>query len=170
MRVMRTFLAASLFCVAAAAPAAAQPTIGGGWAVFSWSGLGPVASWGGTFGLTSANPFEIRIVDCCVVGDVFRLSWTGTAVGSFDTSAPGVGGGCFSGDGCWAIPGMSKGSATYGAGTYTYTLETIALAPGFSSGSGFIRADETVVPEPATWLLMGTGMAGLLAVSRRRRA
>lgn len=52
-------------------------------------------------------------------------------------------------------------------GLYTLTANTLNLTPGTNSNvTGSITA--SVVPEPSTYVLMGTGMLALLAVARRR--
>ncbi|MBU6366778.1 MAG: PEP-CTERM sorting domain-containing protein [Gemmatimonadetes bacterium] len=59
-------------------------------------------------------------------------------------------------------------SGTFAGGLYTLNTNTLNLAPGTSSNvTGSITA--SVVPEPSTYVLMGTGMLALLGVARRRR-
>ena len=165
------FLSASV----AARPAAAQPVLDGGWSQFDWfSVAGGIESPFDAFSLTSANPFVVRVVDCCVIGDQFQLSWTGSAVGSMSTGpfvGDGLQSGQFSGDNAWADPRLSKGSVLLAPGTYDFTLEITRFATGSTNGAGFIDAATSVsaVPEPSTVALVAGGLVALAGVARRRR-
>jgi hypothetical protein len=119
----------------------------------------------------------VRITDIGFTGDAFDvfingvklLSTPGTTfIDGLTTSEPGT---AF-GDARW-----SSGELFLDARANPYLI-TIAVREdgGFGAGEGFLRADAapltqpgTVVPEPATVVLTGTGALLLAGVARRRR-
>jgi PEP-CTERM motif len=168
---------AAIGSLLAAAPLSAQVTIGGGWTEFDWFGtsLPLVPSTNGTFSLSPITDLQIEVTDCCIIGDQFTLSWTGTSSGFMTTSDPsafdGVDGGCFTGSDCWAAADISKGSTILGPGSYDFTLEVIREADCgdgvCTDGAGFVRADP--VPEPSTMALLATGLVSMAGFTRRKR-
>jgi len=60
---------------------------------------------------------------------------------------------------------------TCGLGSFRLKITDLAINPGHTESlTGFIfAAQQTPIPEPATLLLLGTGMAGLAARMRKRR-
>ena len=66
-----------------------------------------------------------------------------------------------------AIPGQQ---ITCGTGSFFFSVNDLAIDPGHTAAlSGqFTGAQQTSVPEPATLLLLGTGLAGFAARARAR--
>ena len=60
---------------------------------------------------------------------------------------------------------------TCGVGSFRLRINDLAINPGQTASlTGFIvSAQQTAVPEPATLILLGTGMAGVAARMRKRR-
>jgi len=122
-----------------------------------------------TFTVASGTE-AFRVVDCCVVGDVYKL-WSGgvggtlLATSTFYAGAPTsnpIGGYEY----LWLDASYSKLEYLVGPGSYSFTISGNG-AGGLPAGLGVQLAP---VPEPETYALMVAGLAAVGFAARRRNS
>jgi hypothetical protein len=153
------------------------PLTPGTWEYFSFFlGAGQPVDGDGYTVQSSTDQIRISLTDLDWAGDAYDIFVDGSLVGGTPTMSGPEAEFSFDADQAFATPELSHGIFYLAAraNPYTITLSVRETAPGFDYGDGAIRADlvptqPNTVPEPASLILMATGMAGVAVVVRRRR-
>jgi len=173
MKIFRQLVVASaaLLFVMQALTAHAAPVVlpyQGGWQAFDWiNQTGPIDFPPDGFVLNTTQVTFLDITDIGIPGDSFDVIVSGSINAIFSTPDVPI----FSTlqvlnpDLAFGNPSFSWGQFTLGPGSYTIDISLRTGSPG--GGSGFVRA--AAVPEPATLILLSTGVAGIVVGRRRRR-
>jgi hypothetical protein len=155
-------LACCLLLFASGTARAGTIIVGGGWQAFTWDNAPGTFNSEGPLTYTSANPTRLTVTDAFLDGDRFQVFDNGTLLGL--TSAPTADGNSVDGNPDAAVtnPKFSSGKFLLAAGSHAVTLKITAIAPGYPSGSGYLRVDlvgPVATPEPACLTLLAAAGA-----------
>jgi hypothetical protein len=144
------------------------------WERFSWfdGGILPSPTTPSPWIFTTSSPTQLRVTDCCLIGDEFRVVITGDLNTTLDTSAinpalDGVDSGASTGPASWADSDLSHLAVDLGPGSYSVSIDVIRNALRVTSGGAFIEA-ATAVPEPGSLGFLLPVLLGAAFLGRKR--
>lgn len=177
-KILAIVFAAAVLCFAVIAPAMAtvvplDPAADlGVWQKFYWSG-GDGASVNETYTFTLDSEMSLFVTDAYQVGDIFTIYDTTLGeIGSTSYVAPDATP-YITPYGDQTLAQSAYDSGIYSTGEFllgpgSYDISLIVSVSPYGAGGAYLKLDTpTAVPEPATLLLLGTGLAGL-AIARRK--
>jgi len=160
-------LAAAWMAIGLSAPASASP--------ITWTLVGATFAGGGT-----ATGSFVANVDMATISD-WNVAISGLEVPSFDRSFNGTGIGDFMGDSVVLFDGSAAlllatnsplddlGGSRLLTGFYADSSNGVLFGANLASGALVNLPAPDVAPEPATWLLMGSGLLAMLGLGYRQR-
>ncbi len=142
------------------------PVLGAGWAYDQINFVAPAPSLDSPYIYVLATQAIFRITDDFVMGDVYTvLDFGAPILVTGDLTAQAPLGGPGPDPAGWLGAGWAKGSVLLAPGAHSLTVEGTGQVPaGF-----YTRIDSTMIPEPATYVLLGLGLGAIHLLRRRVR-